>query len=171
MLNPNMLVIGQMISQEALPESLVPLCLDILRKLNNDEKDLIRIVVEVIHDLRDNDSDEDDVVRFQRSALSVVDLRVSQRGKSVDATFDQDLEGTPVPPRTPGRVRKPTHEMSEQERDRADAIDLRCLTLCIGMLERVNSVSATDVNVCNGYPDAPSSPSKTIPLSKVSLAN
>ena len=30
--------------------------------------------------------------------------------------------------------------MSEEERARADAMDLRCLSLCIGMLERVNGV-------------------------------
>ena len=59
-----------MISQEALPESLIPLCLDILRKLNNDEKDLIRIVVEVIHDLRDNDTEEDDMVRSKKAVYS-----------------------------------------------------------------------------------------------------
>ena len=60
-----------MISQEALPESLIPLCLDILRRLNNDEKDLIRIVVEVIHDLRDNDADEDDMVNQTSSGLKI----------------------------------------------------------------------------------------------------
>lgn len=30
--------------------------------------------------------------------------------------------------------------MTPEERARADAIDLRCLSLCIGMLERVNGV-------------------------------
>lgn len=50
---------GYMISQESLPDNLVPLSLDILRKLSSDEHDLIRIVVEVIHDLRDIDIDED----------------------------------------------------------------------------------------------------------------
>ena len=45
---------------------------------------------------------------------------------------------------------KPTHwplsktkkpeELSPEERARADRIDLRCLSLCTGMLERVDSV-------------------------------
>ena len=51
------------------------------------------------------------------------------------------VDDTPVPARTPGRPRKPPAEMTPEERERADAIDLRCLSLCIGMLERVNSVS------------------------------
>ena len=36
---------------------------------------------------------------------------------------------------------KPESEMTAEERARADEIDLRCLSLCIGMLERVNGVS------------------------------
>ena len=36
------------------------------------------------------------------------------------------------------RAPKPPAELSPEERARADAIDLRCLALCIGMLERVN---------------------------------
>ena len=45
-----------------------------------------------------------------------------------------------MPTRTP-RPQKPAIEMSEGERRHADALDSRCLTICIGMLERVNSVS------------------------------
>ena len=44
---------GDIISQEILPEKLLPRCLDILSKLSSGERDLIRIVVEVIQDLRD----------------------------------------------------------------------------------------------------------------------
>lgn len=50
-----------MVSQDTLPDRLVPLGLDILRKLSSDEHDLIRIVVEVIHDLRDTEADDDDL--------------------------------------------------------------------------------------------------------------
>jgi hypothetical protein len=35
---------------------------------------------------------------------------------------------------------KPVVEMSAEEKRKADEIDLRCLSLCIGMLERVNGV-------------------------------
>jgi condensin complex subunit 3 len=51
---------GDMISQESLPENLVAKCLDVLRTLSSNERDLIRVVVEVVHDLRDPSDPEDD---------------------------------------------------------------------------------------------------------------
>ena len=59
MTSTSTVVSGDMISQEALPENLVTRCLDILRKLSPNERDLIRVVVEVVHELRDP-SDPDD---------------------------------------------------------------------------------------------------------------
>lgn len=56
--------LANLLSQEVLPDPLVPRCLDILCKLNKDEKDLIRIVVEIIHELRDADSDDEYMVGF-----------------------------------------------------------------------------------------------------------
>lgn len=47
-----------MISQESLPEGLLTRCLDVLRVLVRSEKELIRIVVEVVHELRDADIEE-----------------------------------------------------------------------------------------------------------------
>lgn len=44
---------GEMTGQESLPEGLVARCLDVLRKLSPSERDLIRLVVEVIQELRD----------------------------------------------------------------------------------------------------------------------
>ena len=52
---------GDMIGQEALPESLVARCLDVLRILSPNERDLIRVVVEVVHELRDTSDPEEDV--------------------------------------------------------------------------------------------------------------
>ena len=46
-----------MISQDVLPEGLVARCLDVLRTLSPNERDLIRVVVEVIHTLRDPDEE------------------------------------------------------------------------------------------------------------------
>jgi hypothetical protein len=45
--------IGEMISQESLPHSLVNQCLDVMRNLASGERDLIRVIVEVIQELRD----------------------------------------------------------------------------------------------------------------------
>lgn len=52
---------GDMISQEALPESLVSKCMDVLRTLSANERDLIRVVVEVVHDLRDPSDPEEEI--------------------------------------------------------------------------------------------------------------
>jgi condensin complex subunit 3 len=52
---------GDMISQETLPNNLVPRCLDVLRTLSANERDLIRVVVEVVHDLRDPNDPEEDI--------------------------------------------------------------------------------------------------------------
>lgn len=53
-----------MISQEALPSGLVTRCLDVLRTLSSSERDLIRVVVEVVHELRDANDDEEVLVRL-----------------------------------------------------------------------------------------------------------
>ena len=53
-----------MISQEALPSGLVTRCLDVLRTLSSSERDLIRIVVEVVHELRDANDDDEVIVRL-----------------------------------------------------------------------------------------------------------
>jgi condensin complex subunit 3 len=41
---------------------------------------------------------------------------------------------------TAPKAPKPPKELTPEEQARADALDIRCLSLCIGMLERVNSV-------------------------------
>lgn len=53
-----------MISQDCLPEGLVARCLDVLRVLSPNERDLIRVVVEVVHELRDRgEPEKEDIVR------------------------------------------------------------------------------------------------------------
>ena len=49
-----------MLSQETLPEGLLTKCLDVLRELSASERDLIRVVVEIIQDLREpGDADDE----------------------------------------------------------------------------------------------------------------
>jgi condensin complex subunit 3 len=57
-----------MISQEALPSGLVASCPDLWRTLSSSERDLIRVVVEVVHELCDANDDNEIIVR--PSALS-----------------------------------------------------------------------------------------------------
>lgn len=48
---------GDMLSKDALPQSLVASSLDVLRELTANERDLIRVVVEIIQELREDDED------------------------------------------------------------------------------------------------------------------
>lgn len=54
-----------MISQSSLPESLIPRCIEVLSKISNGERDLIRVVVDVVTELREGDGevDADEVCR------------------------------------------------------------------------------------------------------------
>ncbi|KAH7929985.1 ARM repeat-containing protein [Leucogyrophana mollusca] len=116
-------LVRDMISQDALPESLVSRCLDVLRMLSPNERDLIRVVVEVVHELRDPDPADGEEEAVKESADDA----------------ETNFGGTPVAARAAARVEpKPAVELTPDERARADATDLRCLSLCIGMLERVN---------------------------------
>jgi condensin complex subunit 3 len=52
-----------MLGKHNLPETLLAPCLDVLRILSSSERDLIRIVVEIVHELRSSvDTDDDDEV-------------------------------------------------------------------------------------------------------------
>lgn len=55
-------LVRAMIAHQALPEGLASRCLDVLRKLSDSERDLIMVVVEVIHELRDTEESDDVVV-------------------------------------------------------------------------------------------------------------
>ena len=50
-----------MISEENLPETLIPRCLDVLSKISNGERDLIRLIVDVIVELREFEGETEEV--------------------------------------------------------------------------------------------------------------
>ncbi|KAF8494799.1 nuclear condensing complex subunit [Gautieria morchelliformis] len=112
-------LVREMISQDSLPEGLVARCLDVLRILSPNERDLIRVVVEVVHELRDNGEPE-------------------KEEEAVDEAEDATQAGdTPKKAKT-AEPTVPRTDLSEKDKARMAMIDLRCLNLCIGMLERVN---------------------------------
>ncbi|KZT37030.1 hypothetical protein SISSUDRAFT_988304 [Sistotremastrum suecicum HHB10207 ss-3] len=109
-------LVREMLSHDCLPQSLVTSCLDVLRTLSSGERDLIRVVVEVIQELRDpGGSDVEE--------------------EMPDATMSTMSGDSPRKIRQP---KPPPAEMTEEEKTRATLIDIRCLDLCRGMLERVN---------------------------------
>ncbi|KAH9887359.1 nuclear condensing complex subunit, partial [Cubamyces lactineus] len=117
-------LVQSMLAQDVLPEALLARCLDVLRVLSPSERDLIRVVVEVVHELRDPSDPE-----------AEAEAEAAIKGDVDDAETEM---GSPRRPQRPVQLPKPIEEMSPEEKARADAVDLRCLALCIGMLERVN---------------------------------
>lgn len=122
-------LVRDMIGQESLPEGLVARCLDVLRVLSPNERDLIRVVVEVVHELRDErDGEEGEDGEREKDGEG--------EGEDDDGNEDDaDLSAVKAP-----NAPKPPKELNSEEQARADTLDLRCLSLCIGMLERVNGV-------------------------------
>ncbi|KAF8605217.1 hypothetical protein BDV93DRAFT_543748 [Ceratobasidium sp. AG-I] len=114
-------LIRDILSQEALPEGLVNKSLDVLRKLSENERDLIRVVVEIVTELRD---------------VLIKDGDVAIEG--TQAADDQTQWGDDERTQAGAKATEP-EELSEEELEHKLAIDLRCVTLCVGMLERVNS--------------------------------
>ncbi|KAF7968330.1 hypothetical protein HWV62_30947 [Athelia sp. TMB] len=120
-------LVRDMIGQEALPENLVAKCLDVLRTLSPNERDLIRVVVEVVHELRDTSDPEEETTK-EGNAIDDSETVLDDGDTSMVAPKAVLTRGAP----------KPVADMTPEEKARADDIDLRCLSLCIGMLERVN---------------------------------
>ncbi|KAJ4489926.1 nuclear condensing complex subunit [Lentinula aciculospora] len=111
-------VVKDMLAHPHLPPGLIEHCLDALSKILPSERELIRIVVEIIIELRDDDDAEpaiDDNFDGSRSDIT----QSSRRERSI-------------------RRSKVRQEMTPEEQQQNDLTDMRCLVLCIGMLERVN---------------------------------
>lgn len=104
---------GTLLSHPLLPLPLVPHCLDVILKGGIAERDFVRIVVEIVHVLR-NDS------RLVTSE--------SEGGGDDEEEEDNGREGR-------GRERGPKHAERRKE------LDLKCLGVTKAMLERVVGVS------------------------------
>ncbi|KAJ4473176.1 nuclear condensing complex subunit [Lentinula aciculospora] len=117
-------LIRDMLIHDFLPEVLVAPCMEVLSRLADSERDLIRVVaIEIVQALRDPGDDEDE--------------DADQQDIDPDASFDS-LDPTSPPARQKNTAPKNRKDMTEMERKRADKIDQRCLCICESMLERVN---------------------------------
>lgn len=113
---------GEMLSQDNLPDTLIPRCLDILVKISDTERDLIRVIVDVVTELREEEGegeDENEVPESQASTYSSTPRRARSGVPRFNANASKDPE----------------------EKMKAALVDLRCLMICISMLERINTVS------------------------------
>ncbi|TDL22782.1 hypothetical protein BD410DRAFT_722164 [Rickenella mellea] len=106
----------EMIAHAALPDSLIKPCLGVLEVLSANERDLIRLVVEVVNELRDTEDADP------------------------EGNDNQTAEGSQAesPTRRQKAHTKDLDNMTPAERIQADVVNLRCLNLCIGVLEKVN---------------------------------
>ncbi|KAK0449796.1 nuclear condensing complex subunit [Desarmillaria tabescens] len=109
-------VVKNMLAHPELPPGLIEPCLDVLKEISPSERELIRVVVEIVVDLRDDDDNEIAEGDISRSDTTQTTIR-----KEGSMRRMRDLES-----------------MSAEEKREADLTDMRCLTLCIGMLERVH---------------------------------
>ncbi|EST10071.1 Nuclear condensin complex subunit 3, C-terminal domain protein [Kalmanozyma brasiliensis GHG001] len=109
-------LVREMISDIELPEDLVPACLDVLLKLTT-QKDFMRIIVEIVLDLGDeDDADADDLDETEIDDTMSVDGSQLARKKSRKSIRSKETSS-------------PAHD--------ALAIEHRCLTIVRAMLERV----------------------------------
>ncbi|KAF9043571.1 hypothetical protein BDZ89DRAFT_236873 [Hymenopellis radicata] len=107
--------------------SLIEPAVDVLRQSTASEKELIRLVVEIVSDLRDSGEANDDDNDATRSDAGSV-ITVSRKEPSVKRA-------------------KEVETMSPAERKEADEKDLQSLLLCIAMLERVNGTFEDNVTL------------------------
>ncbi|KAK1232890.1 chromosome condensation complex Condensin, subunit G [Marasmius sp. AFHP31] len=114
-------VAKEMLAHPHLPPGLIERCLDVLHKIVPSDRELIRIVVEIIIELRDNEEADG----------AVEDDADGTRSETTQSTATLRRE------RSLRRI-KELQLMTLEEKNQADLTDLRCLTLCIGMLERVD---------------------------------
>ncbi|KAK0203511.1 nuclear condensing complex subunit [Desarmillaria ectypa] len=109
-------VVKNMLAHPELPPGLIEPSLDVLKEISPSERELIRVIVEIVVDLRDDDDNEIAEGDISRSDTTQTTIR-----KEGSMRRMRDLES-----------------MSAEEKREADLTDMRCLTLCIGMLERVH---------------------------------
>ncbi|KAF8906012.1 nuclear condensing complex subunit [Gymnopilus junonius] len=115
-----------MLRSEILPEMIIPPCLDVLRVLSATEGQLIRLVVETIQELREAIHAEVDV-DIPEEDIDLETSSLSEHRQNAPLTRNQD--------------------MSPEQKLLADEVDLKCLLMCIGVLERVNGTLEKNITL------------------------
>ncbi|KAK7023043.1 nuclear condensing complex subunit [Favolaschia claudopus] len=113
-------VTRDMLAHPQLPPGLIDRCLDVLKEIMPTERELIRVVVEIVMDLREPEEEEGEN-NEQEQELTRSDITQSTLRKERSM-----------------RRAKGRQEMTPEEAAGADLVDMRCLTLVISMLERVH---------------------------------
>ncbi|KAF4618520.1 hypothetical protein D9613_009993 [Agrocybe pediades] len=112
-------VVKDMLAHPQLPPGLIDRCLDVLKEIMPSERDLIRVIVEIVVELREGDED----------AENADDAAIDDNQSDVSQSTSRKEKAS---------RKKDRQDLSPEERIKADITDIRCLMLCIAMLERVN---------------------------------
>ncbi|KAJ7863492.1 nuclear condensing complex subunit [Mycena olivaceomarginata] len=115
-------VIRDMLAHPHLPPGLIERCLDVLKEIMPTERELIRVVVEVVVDLREGEGEGEGEPEEEGGDTTQSTIRSLRRAKSKESMGQ----------------RKERHEMTPEEAARADLTEMRCLALVVSMLERVH---------------------------------
>ncbi|GAA5984097.1 hypothetical protein JCM11641_000312 [Rhodosporidiobolus odoratus] len=120
----------KMLQHSLLPAALIPRCLDVLLKGTQNERDFMRIVVEIVQVLRR----ESDLVTSD-SELGEPDEDSSDE----EEEEDEEGEGGPRKKAKEARRRKSGMPRGPQDAEKRKELDLRCLFVVKALLERVMS--------------------------------
>jgi hypothetical protein len=128
---------GEVIAEPSLPGSIIPVTLDVLRRLADNERDLTRVVVEIIHDIRDGDEVEDALDGIVGGGGSVDSDEVeSQAGDALGNALGRMKLG-----KDKAKASDPATAEEEEEAAFAKAVaDVRCLHILRALLERISGV-------------------------------
>ncbi|PPQ63212.1 hypothetical protein CVT24_005757 [Panaeolus cyanescens] len=110
-------LVREMLRNEALLESSMLRCLDVLAEVST-KKDLVRVVVEEVQELRDN--------------AYGADGNDGEQSQNPDVSIDESQENL-----SPKAARTSRDQLSQEQQLRVNVVDLKCLSLLRGMLERI----------------------------------
>ncbi|KAF5357042.1 hypothetical protein D9756_006730 [Leucocoprinus leucothites] len=114
-------VVKDMLTHPTLPLDLVDPCMEVMKAMLPSEREFIRVIVEVIIDLRDGEEPTEEP------------MEIASHTSSFSDTSQSTLKGERSSKKLIAR-----DEMSKEDREAADLNDLRCLMICNSVLERVN---------------------------------
>lgn len=112
-----------MLASPTLPFELIDPCMEMMKAMMPSEREFIRVIVEVIIDLRDHDelTEEPTEIVLHNTSFSNSSHSILRRRRERSVKEPVDREGA-----------------RKEDREAADLRALRCLMICNSMLERVN---------------------------------
>ncbi|PCH34950.1 hypothetical protein WOLCODRAFT_106764 [Wolfiporia cocos MD-104 SS10] len=114
-------VIREMLAHELLPDDLIQPCVDVLKLTTTGERELVCIVVELVSGLQDNSRDDSQISQSLHNDVGSSSLNTTR------SSFGGHTS----------RQAQESKDKSPEEQAEADAIDMRCLGICIALLKHV----------------------------------